>query len=297
MKTVKLFLCLMLCIFLHACSSSPTKTTDSGPDSPIDSSSIPDAVPKAEPKSRYGNPKSYVVFGQRYHVMESSVGYVEKGEASWYGKKFHGRRTSNGETYDMYAMTAAHKKLPLPTYVEVTNLANNKKVIVKVNDRGPFHGDRIIDLSYAAADKLGFAKQGTAMVQVRALNPGNSSRVADTPEVKTLPQAPVIEAEPLPAPTTPPVTTTPVNLPEATPSTTGGLFVQVGAFSELKNAEKLRGNLQSLAGDKVKITPSNINGRNLYRVRIGPYNNMGEVDSVTSQLGSYEVYNHKIVYE
>jgi rare lipoprotein A len=136
-----------------------------------DLSNIPDAVPQVEPKSPYGNPESYVVFGRRYHTLDSSKGYVARGLASWYGPKFDGRRTSSGEPYDMYAMTAAHKTLPLPTYARVTNMENGRSAIVKVNDRGPFYGDRIIDLSYAAASKLGVVDNGTAMVEVRAINP------------------------------------------------------------------------------------------------------------------------------
>lgn len=130
---------------------------------------VPDAVPIPEPRSRYGNPPEYEVDGVTYRVMEGSEGYEEEGMASWYGEQFHGRRTSSGEPYDMYAMTAAHRSLPLPTYVEVTNLENGRTVVVRVNDRGPFHQDRIIDVSYVAARKLGLVGPGTAPVRVRAL--------------------------------------------------------------------------------------------------------------------------------
>jgi rare lipoprotein A len=134
-----------------------------------DLSKIPNAVPKPEPKSRIGNPKKYTVFNKTYNVLPSSKGFKQKGVASWYGKKFHGYHTSNGEVYDMYGMSAAHKTLPLPTYVKVTNLDNGKHVIVKVNDRGPFHEDRIIDLSYAAASKLGILASGTANVEISSV--------------------------------------------------------------------------------------------------------------------------------
>lgn len=130
---------------------------------------IPNAKPKAEPKSKIGNPKTYTVFNKQYNVLSSSHNFKERGKASWYGKKFHGYHTSNGEVYDMYGMTAAHKTLPLPTYLKVTNLKNKKSVIVKVNDRGPFHGDRIIDLSYTAAAKLGILKDGTCDVEIEAI--------------------------------------------------------------------------------------------------------------------------------
>ena len=144
-------------------------------DGPQRSSAIPaqlpdDPIPKREPRSRYGNPPAYEVFGQRYTVMDSSYGYQQRGVASWYGKKFHGRQTSSQEPYDMYAMTAAHKTLPLPTYVRVRNLRNNRTIVVRVNDRGPFVDNRIIDLSYSAAAKLDIIKDGTSLVEVTALS-------------------------------------------------------------------------------------------------------------------------------
>jgi len=152
---------------LSGCSSTGTKDweADSG------YTDIADATPQVEPKSKYGNPASYVVFGKRYYTKASSEGHVERGVASWYGKNFHGRRTSSGERYDMYAMTAAHKTLPLPTYARVTNVDNGRSAVVKINDRGPFYGERIIDLSYSAARKLGVVAEGTAMVEVRAIDP------------------------------------------------------------------------------------------------------------------------------
>lgn len=131
---------------------------------------IPNAIPKHEPKSKIGNPKTYTVFNKQYSVLPSSKGYKARGTASWYGKKFHGYKTSNGDVYDMYGMSAAHKTLPLPTYAKVTNLKNGKSVIVKINDRGPFHEDRIIDLSYAAASKLGILANGTGNVEIHAIN-------------------------------------------------------------------------------------------------------------------------------
>lgn len=149
---------------------------DSAPNVVLDKRKIEDATPRVEPKSRGGNPESYSVFGKRYKVMKSAKGFKERGDASWYGTKFHGRLTSNGERYDMYKMTAAHKNLPLPTYVQVTNLDNGKKVVVRVNDRGPFHKGRVIDLSYAAATKLGILKKGTGRVEVEAIDPRTWSK-------------------------------------------------------------------------------------------------------------------------
>jgi rare lipoprotein A len=137
----------------------------------VDLDTISDAVPREEPLAAYGNNPEYEILGTVYRRLESSEGYEEVGTASWYGEEFQGRRTSSGEPYDMYGMTAAHRTLPLPTYVEITNLDNGKRVVVRVNDRGPFHGGRLIDVSYAAAHRLGMLGHGTARVRVRALRP------------------------------------------------------------------------------------------------------------------------------
>ncbi len=144
---------------------------DAYPDSPEDVANVPDAVPRVEPRSRSGNRSSYSVWGKTYHVLNDPTGYTAEGRASWYGTKFQGYDTANGETYDMYKMSAAHRSLPLPTYARVTNLDNGRKVIVRVNDRGPFHSDRLIDLSYAAAARLGILKGGTGRVKVEAIDP------------------------------------------------------------------------------------------------------------------------------
>ncbi|KAA0019359.1 septal ring lytic transglycosylase RlpA family protein [Salinicola corii] len=144
---------------------------DAYPDSPEDVANVPDAVPRVEPRSRSGNRSTYSVWGKTYHVLDDPTGYSAEGRASWYGVKFQGYDTANGETYDMYKMSAAHRSLPLPTYARVTNLDNGRKVIVRVNDRGPFHSDRLIDLSYAAAARLGILKGGTGRVKVEAIDP------------------------------------------------------------------------------------------------------------------------------
>ena len=157
---------LQSCTLVGVAPASPSLGTG---DVPL--SEIPDAVPRAEVKSRSGNPETYEIDGTTHRVMETSDGYRERGIASWYGDYFHGRRTSSGDTYDMYKMTAAHKTLPLPTYVRVTNLENGRSVVLRVNDRGPFVEGRIIDLSYVAAQKLGMAESGTARVEVEALDP------------------------------------------------------------------------------------------------------------------------------
>ena len=159
----------------HSSSGRYSQAHDSAPPHAVDVSHVKDAIPRAEPKSRYGNPPSYVVFGKRYHTLASSEGYSERGIASWYGTKFHGHRTSSGESYDMYRMSAAHKTLPLPTYARVTNLRNGKSVVVKINDRGPFVKGRISDVSYLAAQKLDFVQQGLAKVRVVVLDAGSPS--------------------------------------------------------------------------------------------------------------------------
>ena len=164
---------------LSGCSSAPERADAGLPQGT--SQGTPDMVPKVEPRSRYGNPASYVVFGKRYHTKDDSHGHVERGLASWYGPGFHGRRTSSGERYDMYAMTAAHKTLPLPTYAQVTNLENGRSAVVRINDRGPFHGPRVIDLSRAAAAKLGVLAKGTAQVEVKALDPTNPEPATANP--------------------------------------------------------------------------------------------------------------------
>ncbi len=177
-------------LLLGGCSSRGPliQEQDSAPRQvPIDPWQVPEPQPRHEPRSRYGNPDSYEVFGKRYHVLPSAKGYSERGIASWYGTKFHGRRTSSGEPYDMFAITAAHKSLPLPSYVKVTNLENGRSLIVRVNDRGPFHPGRIIDLSYTAAVRLGVYAKGSARVEVTALEPGEPSAPAAPPPAQPAP--------------------------------------------------------------------------------------------------------------
>jgi rare lipoprotein A len=213
-------LALAMSVGLAACLSAPERTAPapistvppvlSAPPMPA---TVPDAVPRIEARARYGNPPFYDVFGKRYYVLSSSVGYWERGVASWYGPGFHKVRTSIGEPYDMYAMTAAHKTLPLPAYVRVTNLQNGRSVVVRVNDRGPFVGNRIIDLSYTAAAKLDMLRNGTAMVDVRTIDPM-------TPPVFTASTAPVAPAGAGPAvatsaAATPPTTAPPTAAPAA----------------------------------------------------------------------------------
>jgi len=209
----------VLALILAACAGDKKKSSADGPSSrKIKASDVKDAVPRDEPLARYGNHSPYTVLGKTYTLLPTSKGYHERGIASWYGSKFHGRRTSSGELYDMHLATAAHKTLPLPTYAEVTNLDNGRKMIVKINDRGPFHKGRIIDLSYAAAIRLGVDKTGTARIDVRAIN------------VKTSRKSSVKVAD--------------------------GTFLQVGAFSKRKTAKKLAGKMEAAHLKPVSVQKS-----------------------------------------
>ncbi|BFM12729.1 septal ring lytic transglycosylase RlpA family protein [Simiduia litorea] len=236
---------------------------DFGPDAEVDVSHVRDAIPKVEPRTSAGNKNPYTVLGATYSLLEPDVAYQEEGMASWYGNKFHGHQTSNGEIYDMYGMTAAHKTLRIPTYVKVTNLDNLKTVVVRVNDRGPFHGGRIIDLSYAAASKLGYVKTGTARVRVEAINvqswvqnPGQESTEAHALAVgeptrvsgQTIEQAREGSVEDYPLPS--------------------NTYLQAGAFSSKVSATEMRNTLGGLTHYPVFVTQADKNS--LYRVRIGP---------------------------
>ena len=251
-------------VFLSGCSFS---SRDSGPDRPMDFSHLEDAKPRHEKRTRAGNPPTYVVLGKRYYVMQESRGYVERGVASWYGKKFHGRKTSNGETYNMYAMTAAHKTLPIPTYLQVTNLDNGKRIVVRVNDRGPFHGNRIIDLSYAAASKLGFAQNGTGRVELRAIEP-------DTPAPTS-----TIAGQTAPSGTAAAV----LRVSNSTPAS-NQLFLQLGSFISLDNAEALRAQLALNNVSRAAVQQIEIDRKNVYRVRIGPISSTEEADILAARI-------------
>lgn len=255
---------LPLVLFLAGCAGVPSQPEqapeakrpggyykDDGPGEtvPDNLAAIPDAQPRVEPLNRFAN-RPYEVFGKRYVPLASVQPFRQRGLASWYGKRFHGQKTSSGERYDMYGMTAAHKTLPLPTYARVTNLRNGRSVVVRVNDRGPFKDGRIIDLSYTAASKLDMLKDGTTFVEVRAL----------TPEQKAAPPAP------------PPA-------PEA-------LYVQAGAFASESNAARLQEQLRTQGVEKTFIREDRVDGRTLYRVRVGPIPSVNEFDRVLARLRS-----------
>ena len=232
--------------------------------------SAADAVPRVEPRARKGNPPFYDVFGKRYYVLSSSVGYWERGVASWYGPGFHKVQTSTGESYDMYAMTAAHKTLPLPAYVRVTNLQNGRSVIVRVNDRGPFVGNRIIDLSYTAAVKLDMLRNGTAMVEVRTIDPSAppADLTASSAAEAAAPGAPAAG----------------VAAGAAAGAVSPALFVQAGAFADAANAERLAEKLRGGSYGKVFVRDDRIAGRRMYRVRIGPVPDVAGFDRVVAAL-------------
>lgn len=283
---------LIIVLATAGCGGSPMK--DGPPRGSPYLGNLPDAVPRAEPRSRYGNPRSYVVHGKRYHTLGSSRGYVERGIASWYGRKFHGRRTSSGERFDMYAMTAAHKSLPLPTYVLVTNLNNGRQAVLRVNDRGPFHPNRLIDLSYAAATKLGIVGRGTGFVEVRAVGPGTEPLQA-RPEPRQAAVAPA--APPHPAQRVPAVNGIPKPEPaQATPRVVR-LYLQAGAFSERLNADRLSDRLRSVAGKLVYVSPIIVDGTALYRVRIGPLPDVVKADQLTSRIMAMGMEAPRIVLE
>lgn len=255
---------LCFALILAGCVSSPPLRTPPHPPlpppSPIpaDIESIPDPVPRSEPKSARGNPPFYNVLGKRYFVLDTAEGYSERGVASWYGPGFHTASTSNGERYDMYAMTAAHKTLPLPAYVQVTNLSNGKHVVVRVNDRGPFKDGRIIDLSYTAAAKLDMLKAGTTFVEVRALTT-------------------MQKASPPPA-----------------PPATSDLYVQAGAFGTESNASRLLGQLRSQGVSNAFVRQDQVDGKPLYRVRVGPIPTVQEFDRVVKRLRSLGVADARL---
>jgi rare lipoprotein A len=238
-------------------SSRYRSNSDSVPDGPPpDVSNLPEPVPKVEAHSLYGNKSPYTVLGRTYSVLPSARGYDERGIASFYGSKFHGYKTSNLEDYDMYKFTAASKVLPLPSYARVTNLQNGKSVIVRINDRGPFHEDRVIDLSYAAAVKIGVWPKGTGLVEVQGIDPS----------------APVDQEAP-PPPVVPPPS-------EHTP----GIYLQVGAFADPANAEHVADQLRTANFAPVQVVDATIGGRLVHRVRVGPLADVDSADRVTTQI-------------
>ena len=227
---------------------------------------VPDAVPEAEPRSPHGNPPVYAVDGQLYRTLPTGRGYVERGIASWYGRKFHRRPTSSREPYDMFAMTAAHRSLPLPTYVRVTHLENGRSAVVRINDRGPFHPGRIIDLSYTAAVKLGIADPGSGPVEVRALDPGGGGR--GRPRDRAVPESAEVT-----------------------------LYVQVGVYSNEANARRALDLAARLRPGLALLSRTGREERALHRVRIGPLSGLEEADRVMAGLHAAGMPGARVVIE
>ena len=237
----------LVVLFLSACTFGV----------PIGDRGKTQAAAKSQPKkSKLGNPSSYVVHGKRYYVLDSSAGFVQRGIASWYGIKFHGRKTSSGEIYNMHGMTAAHKTLPIPVYVHVRNLDNGRTAVVRVNDRGPFISGRIIDLSYAAAKKLGVKGPGTANVEISVVGKGQTK---PTSVVRTIPL------------TNQPAKDVP-------------LFIQMGSFSSQSNANKLVRNLHAANETTARISQLKTANGLFYRVRVGPLYDIDEANAIVIRL-------------
>jgi rare lipoprotein A len=262
----------LLAVLVGACAIGPKQPetkkpsyySDDGPPEriPDNLAQVPNAVPRDEPFHRFAN-RPYTVFGRTYVPIVNKEPRVERGIASWYGKKFHGQKTSSGEIYDMFAMTAAHPTYPIPSFARVTNVKNGRWVVVRINDRGPFHSNRVIDLSYAAADRIGIASAGSGLVEVE--------RVFESPE----PQAAVPQALPPPAQL---VIETPVITQE-----TAGLWLQLGAFSSREGADAFRDKMsRDLAWNLEPIQLAVRDG--LHRVRLGPYRNREEAAAIADKV-------------
>ena len=258
-----------LCVLLAACSTLTRRAPAERaplpapvPPPPAGVESIPDAVPRAEPRSAHGNPPFYDVLGRRYFVLGAADGYLERGVASWYGPTFHGGNTSSGELYDMYGMSAAHKTLPLPTYARVTNLRNGRSVVVRINDRGPFVANRLIDLSYTAATKLDMIREGTTLVEVRALTPG-----------------------------------APDELTRSAQSPPPSLYVQAGAYADAHNAQHQLERLHA-AGLASAFIVSPLEGQSrLYRVRLGPVGSVAEFDQLAARLAALGIRDARLAVD
>lgn len=306
-RPLHILMMLLLAIAVAGCSSTGGRKKgggyykDDGPDAnpPSNLDQVPDAVPRLEPYASGAN-RPYVVFGQRYVPDTSGQPYKRQGIASWYGKKFHGNSTSIGEPYDMYAMTAAHTTLPIPSYARVTSLVNGKTIVVRVNDRGPFHSDRIMDLSYVAAYKLGIIGPGSGQVVVESIGqdeirrlasqgtpaPMPASATGSTPVATPVAAAPVaLEPQPLaqqPAPA-------PGSAPVRPMGAAGSVYLQVGAFSQPTNAQSLVSRINTQLGAEGAPAAAVEQANNLYRVKIGPYPDrqsaLNAVQLVSDRLG------------
>ncbi|TMU81336.1 septal ring lytic transglycosylase RlpA family protein [Pseudomonas fluorescens] len=329
-KPLKLVAFAALAVLVASCSTSrsPTPKTsntavraqpgldinrahkDGAPWWDVDVSRIPDATPTLHTGPYKANP--YTVLGKTYFPLQESKTYVASGTASWYGTKFHGQNTANGEVYDLYGMSAAHKTLPLPSYVRVTNLDNNRTVILRVNDRGPFYSDRIIDLSYAAAKKLGYAETGTARVKVEGIDPQQywAAKGRPAPLMLNEPQvaqnsAPVITASagtveqwtPPPQQHASDTVPVPMSAKKNASATATGQYLQVGAFANPDAAELLRSKLSGMVSAPVFISSIVRNQQTLHRVRLGPIGSPGEIAQVQNSVRLANLGSPSVVTE
>lgn len=266
---------MLLMVLLVACSSTSSRYSqkhDTAPPLKLDHTRIRNAEPVPVQVKSAGNKSPYQINGKKYWVMseKQARGYSQKGTASWYGTKFHGHKTSNGETYNMYRMSAAHKSLPIPCFVRVTNLDNGREAIVRVNDRGPFHGNRIIDLSYAAATKLGYADKGVARVSIEVIDPQRHQ----TAKRRQTQSSPKVASTPAPQ-----------------------RFLQAAAFSEKGSAEALRKQLLALVDVPVTITSLTNDSPVLHRVRIGPLPRVEDADRISAILMMQNLGTPHLVYD
>lgn len=291
----RLFLLSLSLALLAACRSTPVPpgsstapvanagrysiNQDRAPSAPLDPSQIREVVPVPLNRTMAGNRSPYTVNGRTYRVLQTEEGFQQTGMASWYGEKFHGHDTSNGEVFDMYQVSAAHVSLPIPSFARVTNLENQRSIIVRVNDRGPFHNDRIIDLSYAAAWKLGFSDKGTALVHVESIVPGRENVILAANSAST---ATSRSSAPAPA---------------ATGS--GNRYLQAGAFSDLGAAQRLSERLRGLTGNPVVIrsVQAENSGQPLHRVRVGPISDAGEIERISDLMRSANLGQPYVVEE
>lgn len=288
---LKLFLLSSCLLLLAACQSAsvpPTSTTpvanagrysisqDRAPSQPLDESQIREVIPVPLNRTMAGNRSPYTVNGRSYRVMQREEGFQQTGLASWYGEKFHGHQTSNGEIFDMYQVSAAHTGLPIPSFLRVTNLENQRSIVVRVNDRGPFHNDRIIDLSYAAAYKLGFANQGTALVHLEAIVPSQNVMLASNT-----------------------ATNPPSTAPGASSAAAGERYLQAGAFSDMRAAQRLSDRLRDLTSRPVfirSIQAANTH-QQLHRVRVGPISDPREIERISELMQSANLGQPYVVEE
>ncbi|MDZ7789207.1 MAG: septal ring lytic transglycosylase RlpA family protein [Xanthomonadales bacterium] len=260
MRNWRALVVLLGVFLLAACGREAVREVSDGPPAErLDPAKIERPDPRPEPRSAYGNHSPYEVLGRTYRVLDSAAGYHEQGVASWYGTKFHGRATSSGEPYDLYQLTAAHRTLPLPTWVEVTRLDTGKTITVRVNDRGPFHPDRIIDLSWAAASELGMTELGTAPVEVRAITFGDES--SPTPRPAKLP-----------------------------------VYVQVGAFSERQRAQRVMSDLERAGIGPVDSEATRTDIGRVWRVRLGPVNDAARAIALVDRVAELGLGRARYVY-